>query len=187
LREVRRRPLTLSGVAATCVRHLWRESASRVVPRMVPFFLVHDETRRQQTSERASGAPEHWYCSTRTGSRCEETRAAHNPKVVGSNPTPATNESQVRADAHASALCISCDVVIYGGLHPHRAGTPRSFDIEGRGHTPCEMNVRFRCCLPGSMARSVLGAPGGSHFFDQVAVGDVRPGLEVDGLRLART
>ncbi len=42
-------------------------------------------------------SPAHRYCEVREGTGCQEPRRAHNPKVAGSNPAPATTQALVTA------------------------------------------------------------------------------------------
>jgi hypothetical protein len=56
--------------------------------------------------------PREQYCRTPEGTRCQESGAAHNPKVAGSNPAPATNENRRRPvlthrPSACSAVCIA--------------------------------------------------------------------------------
>jgi hypothetical protein len=81
--------------------------ASRAVPRIVPCCPVVHGRGRHSTTRTSREWPRQRYCTGPDGSRGEQLSRAHNPKVGGSNPPPATIEVQVRAGALAPALVLA--------------------------------------------------------------------------------
>ena len=59
---------------------------------MVPFAPGLDGTGREQPSRTLGALPRQPYCTGAAGARGHGTGPAHNPKVVGSNPTPPPSE-----------------------------------------------------------------------------------------------
>ncbi len=74
---------------------------------MVPCSAALKGSRRDSTSRASRVSPCQRYCMGATGSRGERLPEAHNPKVVGSNPTPATNENagQARCESIGPSAC----------------------------------------------------------------------------------
>ncbi len=95
---------TLRDLAFDAATH---SSASRVVPPLVPFMLGVGGTARESTSRTSRESPCHPYCAGVTGTRRHVTWSAHNPKVAGSNPAPATNEiaGKARCESAGPSAC----------------------------------------------------------------------------------
>src|SRR5947207_16018793 len=74
-------------------------------------------------------------------------RRAHNPKVVGSNPTPATNETagQSRCDSTGSTVVRAIFYRIFYRMDGKPDGKP-----DTRGDTACQWQVSCHTLLPSS-------------------------------------